>query len=249
MRIENSFIPVSGVGVKTERKLWRNGVTHWDDFEPGDVVGGKTGESIDEFIRLARASLDANDARFFGERFPSNSLWRIYENFKEEACFFDIETTGLDARSSVTTTVSTHRNGETKTFVRGEDLTREALQRELADASMVVSFNGKRFDQPFLEHEFDVEFDVPHLDLLYLCKQVDLSGGLKRIERDLGIDRGGVEVDGREAVRLWHRYEAGDEDALDRLVRYNRYDTRNLETLLHEVHPMLRDEVFDVHVE
>ena len=247
MRIENSFIPVRGVGAKTERKLWRNGITHWDEFEP-DAVGEKTGERIESFIARARESLDTGDTRFFAERFPSDSLWRLYENFKRDACYFDIETTGLSPRSSKVTTVSLHRGGETRTLVRGQDLTREALAEEFADASMVVSFNGKQFDGPFLEGEYGVMIDAPHLDLRYLCGQIDLSGGLKEIETELGIGRDGVDIDGREAVRLWHRYEAGDEDALERLVEYNRFDTRNLETLLDIVHPRLRDDVFTPHL-
>jgi len=110
-----------------------------------------------------------------------------------------------------------------------------------------VSFNGKRFDQPFVEHNFDVSVDAPHLDLMYLCRRLDLTGGLKQIERDLGIDRDGMDVDGREAVRLWHRYEDGDEAALDKLVEYNRYDTQNLQTLLDTVAGRLHEDVFESH--
>ena len=40
VRIENSFIPVEGVGETTERRLWEAGVTTWDEFE-GDVVGDR----------------------------------------------------------------------------------------------------------------------------------------------------------------------------------------------------------------
>ena len=38
-------------------------------------------------------------------------------------------------------------------------------------------------------------------------------------------------LDGWEAVRLWHRWCAGDEAARDLLLRYNEADTRNLEPL------------------
>ena len=50
----------------------------------------------------------------------------------------------------------------------------------------------------------------------------------------LGVGgRAGVEgVDGLEAVRLWQEYRRGSTAALDRLVRYNRADTVNLEPLL-----------------
>jgi len=38
-------------------------------------------------------------------------------------------------------------------------------------------------------------------------------------------------LDGWEAVRLWNAWERGDSTALDRLLRYNESDTRNLEPL------------------
>ncbi|WP_132058594.1 ribonuclease H-like domain-containing protein [Halorussus amylolyticus] len=245
MRLENSFIPASGVGESTERTLWRQGITHWDDFEDG-LLGPKMTENVREFIFDARDHLDDPDASFFGEYLPSGSLWRAYDNFAENACFFDIETTGLDSARNDVTTVSLHRAGDTRTYVQGDDLTAEALREEFAASSMLVSFNGKRFDQPFLEDNFDLDVTTPHLDLMYLCKRVGLSGGLKNIEREVGIGRADDDVDGREAVRLWHRYDRrGDDAALDRLVRYNREDAENLKTLLETVHGSLRADVFE----
>jgi uncharacterized protein YprB with RNaseH-like and TPR domain len=247
MRVENSFIPAPGVGETTERRLWEHGVTHWEDFDasaPG--VGETTAENVYSFIGDARDALDRGDTQYFAEAFPNNALWRLYENVAGDVAFFDIETTGLDKRGSDVTTVSVHHGGDTSTLVRGDDLTAENLA-DLLDASLVVSFNGKRFDQPFLEHNYDVDVDAPHLDLMYLCRRLDLTGGLKQVEVDLGIDRGGMDVDGREAVRLWHRYEDGDEAALDRLVEYNRYDAQNLQTLLDAVAGRLHEEVFEPH--
>ncbi|WP_227376845.1 ribonuclease H-like domain-containing protein [Haladaptatus halobius] len=247
MRIENSFIPVRGVGEKTERKLWRNGVTHWDEFDPS-FVGSTTGDRIESFIATASEQLDDGNSRFFASEFPSSESWRLYENFRPNTCFFDIETTGLSHHSSVVTTVSLHRDGETTTLVRGDDLTRDALRRELGESDLLVSFNGKRFDQQFLEHEFDLSLDTPHVDLLYPCKRLGLTGGLSAVESELGIGRGGMDISGEDAVRLWYRYEAGDEDALDTLVRYNQYDTRNLETILDHVCDALHDDVFACHL-
>jgi len=68
------------------------------------------------------------------------------------------------------TTVSLHQGGETKTFVRDRDLSSDRLERELTDAALLVTFNGQRFDVPFLETCFDVDIDVPHVDLMYPCK-------------------------------------------------------------------------------
>ncbi|MEE6211468.1 ribonuclease H-like domain-containing protein [Salarchaeum sp. III] len=249
MRIENSFIAADGVGETTERRLWQDGATHWDEFDPS-LVGEKTGERIQSYIRDARRALDDGDTDALAETLPSGSLWRLYENVRDEATFFDIETTGLDAATNDVTTVSFHRGGDTTTLVQGRDLTADALERELSKSAMLVSFNGKRFDQPFLETNFDLDIGTPHLDLMYLCKRLGLSGGLKSIEKDLGVSREGVEdVDGREAVRLWKRYDQREDDAaLDRLVKYNRLDTENLRVILDDVTGRLHDDVFARHV-
>ena len=243
MRIENSFLPVRGVGEKTERRLWREGITHWDDFRESSV-GAVQGRRISEFIESARAHLDAGNVEFFNDAFPSGSRWRLYENFRDETCFFDIETTGLNARHNEVTTVSFHRAGETTTLVRGDDLTRAAIEAELRNADLLVSFNGKRFDVPFLEQSFDLDITHPHLDLMYPCRQLDLTGGLKPIERAVGIERNRPDISGRDAVRLWHQYERGDEGSLETLVSYNRADTVNLESLLEIVTGRRHDEVF-----
>lgn len=243
MRIENSFLPVRGVGERTERRLWQEGITHWDEFDPSSV-GEVQGRRISEFIDTARDHLEKGDARFFYDTFPSGSRWRLYENFRDEVCFFDIETTGLSASHSDVTTVSFHRTGETTTLVRGDGLTRDALATELSRAPVLVSFNGKRFDVPFLERSFDLDIDRPHIDLMYPCRQLDLTGGLKAIERAVGIDRDRPDLSGRDAVRLWHAYERGDERSLETLVSYNRADTINLESLMDVVAGRLHDEVF-----
>lgn len=117
MRIENSFIPVKGVGETTEQKLWRQGITHWDEFEQS-AVGETTGERIASFIDTASERLETGDSHFFDDVFPNSHQWRLYENFADDACFFDIETTGLSHHSDDVTTVSIHRKGETRTFIK-----------------------------------------------------------------------------------------------------------------------------------
>ena len=244
MRIENSFIPVRGVGETTERKLWGAGVTHWDEFD-GTVVGETTADRIEAFIDTARDRLAADDARYFDEQFPSGERWRLYENFRERACFFDIETTGLDHHSDRVTTVSVHQGGETTTLVRGDDLTADALRGAFADADLLVTFNGARFDVPFLETSFDLSLDHPHLDLMYTCRKLGLGGGLKQVEADIGIERDRPDISGEDAVRLWREHERGKDGALETLVSYNREDAVNLQALAETVVDRLHGEVFE----
>jgi uncharacterized protein YprB with RNaseH-like and TPR domain len=231
VRIENSFIPAEGVGETTERRLWEAGVTTWADFD-GDVVGDRTAARIHDFVDTARTRLHEGDTRYFRETFPSGTHWRCYEDFRDETCFLDIETTGLNQRRDDVTVVSCHRGGETTTLVADRDLTAGRLQRELDAAKLLVTFNGKRFDVPFLETAFDVSVEAPHVDLMYPCRRLGLTGGLKPIEREVGIDRDRPDLSGEDAVRLWREYRRGDQAALETLVSYNRDDTVNMRTLM-----------------
>ncbi len=245
MRVENSFIPVTGVGEATERRLWQQGITHWDQFD-SSVVGSTIGDRVESYIEMAKPRLAEGDSTFFDETFPGRSHWRLYETFRDAACFLDIETTGLDFDRNDVTVVSIHGNDRTTTLVHGDDLTRDRLLEELAAVSLVVTFNGKRFDIPFLEAAFDISIDLPHLDLMYPCRRIGLHGGLKGIEQTLGIDRGHDDISGRDAVRLWHKYERrNDISALETLIEYNRDDTVNLVSLADIVTDRLHESVFD----
>lgn len=250
MRLENSFILAPGIGKKTEKKLWKDNITHWDDVEDKQPLSDNKQEKMEVFLEKARKNLDVDNSYFFSNKLPGKERWRIYRNFSEKACFFDIETTGLDKKKNKVTTVGIHRAGESKVLVRDEDLTRQRLKQEIEKSSVLISFNGKRFDQPFLEHNFDLNIEKPHIDLMYPCKRVGLTGGLKEIEKQLEIGRELEDVDGREAVRLWKRYEnEGDHEALQKLVKYNRYDAKNLQELIETVHQRLTDKFFRKHVD
>lgn len=243
MRIENSFIPVDGVGPKTEQKLWRAGTTHWDAFD-GSAVGPIRAERIQQFIETARPHLQSPTPSFFASCVPAKEHWRLYENFQTTTAFLDIETTGLDRHRDYVTTVSIHQDGSTITLVRGDDLSAGALSEALTSANLLVTFNGRRFDVPFLEQNFNIEIDLPHVDLMSACRSLGYSGGLTEIESTFGIDRSQPDISGRDAVRLWHEYEAGRDGALEQLIQYNRTDTENMAPLMDEVAQLLHQRRF-----
>jgi hypothetical protein len=72
------------------------------------------------------------------------------------------------------------------------------------------------------------------VDLRYVLRALGYKGGLKAIERTLGMSRPGevASFDGWDAVRLWREYRAGSKEALRLLVEYNLEDVLNLEPLL-----------------
>jgi uncharacterized protein YprB with RNaseH-like and TPR domain len=229
VRLENTYIAVDGVGETTEQQLWEAGARTWSEFDR-TLCGPTTADRIESFIQRARPRLAAGDAAFFDNVLPNREQWRLYEDFREEACFFDIETTGLSQEHDEVTCVSAHQGGRTETLVNGDDLTRENLD-EMLDAPLLVTFNGARFDVPFLETTFGLDLDAPHLDLMYPCKRVGLTGGLKAIEPEVGVERDRPDISGKDAVRLWREHERGVDGALETLVSYNREDTVNLRTV------------------
>lgn len=149
----------------------------------------------------------------------------ICHEHPQRVLFLDIETTGLSHFYDEITIVGWAIGGRSGTFIKGQNPSElfQAAQRAVA----VVTFNGIRFDQRFLKQEFPhVSLPETHIDLMYLCRRVGLTGGQKAIEATLGLNfREDLEgVDGFAAVLLWHQYLRGDLHALKRLVAYNRAD-------------------------
>jgi len=155
--------------------------------------------------------------------------------------YLDIETTGLSPEYSKITVIGIHlvEDGEER-FVQlvGDDITSESLLKALEGVGTIHTYNGSRFDLPFIQAHLGVDLmkDYAHCDLMYDCWQNNLYGGLKRVEQTLGIPRKLTEINGLEAVRLWWRYVNDyDEDALNTLCAYNREDVVNLKALKEKV--------------
>ena len=121
----------------------------------------------------------------------------------------------------------------TRQLVGGE-ISDVSLARIVEGAKRLYTFNGDRFDLPLIRRKLhlDLRQIVPTHDLMYDCWAKSLYGGLKAVERKLGIQRTFPEVNGLMAPLLWRRYETmGDRDALTLLLAYNREDVENLEIL------------------
>ncbi len=231
-----TFRHLGGIGPVTEANLWRAGVRDWRELaERVDGLGlpSAAAERLRRELAASERALADGDPAWFGRRLPDREHWRLHPEFRTRTAYLDIETTGLSPYAGIVTVATVHSDGATRTFVAGENL--EELPAWLGRFPILVTFNGSRFDVPFLEACFPQLVAPPvHIDLRFLLYRLGHAGGLKRIEARLGIgDRTGVEgVSGLDAVRLWQEYRRGNAAALERLVRYNRADTVNLEPLL-----------------
>jgi uncharacterized protein YprB with RNaseH-like and TPR domain len=235
--LRNSFILLEHIGEKTEQKFWSQGIHTWDDFLKAEDVKGisdEKKEKYDKDINKAIAAYEKKDIKYFKKVLPKKLHWRMFPDYGENTAYLDIETTGLHVYSTITV-VGIYINGEMISLVQGKDLNKKSIQKALKGATMLCTFNGTLFDAPFLENHYPGCIpDIPHMDLRFVGGQAGFKGGLKSIERQLGIARPEdlVGVDGYEAVRLWKRWSRNDDaDALDRLVRYNIEDVLNMKPL------------------
>ena len=151
--------------------------------------------------------------------------------------YLDIETTGLSPDYHEITVVGIYLvEGSDTRFVQlvGEEITEESLLELLDGVSTIFTYNGKRFDLPFIRDRLglNLEAEFGHHDLMYDCWRNNLYGGFKAVEQQLGIPRRLTGISGFEAVMLWWKYiNEGDRTALELLLEYNREDVMNLKVL------------------
>jgi len=151
--------------------------------------------------------------------------------------YIDIETTGLSRYYANLTVIgiALEKNGglEVIQLIEGS-LSEKRLLAALHGVDEIYSYNGSRFDLPFIKAKLglDLKACFKHTDLMYDCWRNDLKGGLKAVERKLGIDRRLKDVDGYVAVKLWYEYVNNhSQQALSTLLDYNREDVVNLPVL------------------
>ncbi len=232
--LKNTFCHIPGIGETTEKRLWSSGLDSWEicsDLQ-GISLSRKRKESIGRYIEEAEVQLAQGNPRYFAELLPSNLHWRLFPEFRDSVAYLDIETTGLDTWDNSITTIALYDGMSISYYVQGENL--EQFEADIRKYQVLVSYNGKCFDVPFIEWYFKTKLDHAHIDLRYVLRSLGISGGLKGCEHQLGLDRGDLEgVTGFFAVLLWNEFEeTGNRRALETLLAYNIEDVVNLETLM-----------------
>ena len=241
--LNNTYIHIPGVGKSLEQKIWAQGIHTWEEFlemEDRISIPSTRKAIICEEIKKSSERLAAKDYHFFTQCLPSAEHWRTYPLFSESVAFVDIETTGLSQRRDRITVIGIYDGRESKTYVK--DINLDDIVDELSKYRLLVSFNGARFDIPFIKSEFpEIEFKQLHIDLVYPLRRIGYKGGLKNIEKILGISRSEDTegMTGFDAVRLWKQYERGDKDALAKLIKYTNEDIVNLKTILELTYPKM----------
>jgi uncharacterized protein YprB with RNaseH-like and TPR domain len=153
------------------------------------------------------------------------------------AVYLDIETTSLDPQDGEITVVGLcTEDGESCNLIQlvEESLDASALIEYVRAHRTLYTYNGERFDLPYIRAKLGVDLTeyCAHRDLMHDCHRHGLYGGMKKVERTLGIRRELNDVSGIVAVRLWQDYKLwGCRESLEKLLQYNREDVLNLRLL------------------
>jgi uncharacterized protein YprB with RNaseH-like and TPR domain len=206
--------------------LWRHGLLSWHDWPTGSAPvcvnpPRRTGKrqadrrlpitlstthrrDAETLLRRSQEALAATDAGFFAALLKPHECWRLFFDFRQQAAYLDIETSGLgeDAEISV---ITLYDGLTARRYVNGDNL--DDFARDVARYALLVSYGGRRFDIPFLERALSIRLPQAQIDLCPVLHSLGYRGGLKKTERALGIVRDSLQgVDGLTAAHLWRRY-------------------------------------------
>lgn len=241
--LTRTFIHIPGVGPKRERSIWTDGILSWEDMlKDRDLFDEGPPPAMEQAVTLSRQKLADGDAHWFEQGLGSTECWRMAADFDDgRIAYLDIETDGGEATQwregedapGGTTVCAVWDGVEARVFLRNRDL--DQLPQYLSKYKVLCTFNGKTFDIPYLEGRFGKDFfGGAHLDLRPITAQVGLTGGLKKIEKQIGVERPAAirRYTGYDAVKLWGAFRRGRKDALEPLARYNLADAVNLQAVL-----------------
>ncbi|MBA2479372.1 MAG: ribonuclease H-like domain-containing protein [Planctomycetes bacterium] len=242
--LTSSFVFAKGMTEEMERTVWAHGITSWDLLrrhpdEVAEVIGAGRCQRLLEAVNDAQQALLTKDLAWFRTNWPERELWRLWQGYCEPArvALVDIETTGLTPGYDQITVIGLADNASARVFVAGRpqpgDETLEKFRDAIRGYQLLVTFNGTSFDVPFIEKQFrdtSFHFEPPHFDLLPSARSLGLGGGLKDMERQLGIVRAAdiKDMRGTEAIQLWGAWKNGDAAAYKRLTTYCKADCVNL---------------------
>lgn len=230
--LKQTFCHIKGVSEAGEQKLWAAGFDAWEKVLDGDLpLAGALSDAVRQGAEVSLKHLERKNPLYFYHCLPSNQLWRMFPVFRDRVGYLDIETTGLGNGDAITTMV-VYDGREIHPYVQGDNL--NDFCYDARKFELLITYNGKTFDLPFIRRYLRTPMQQAHIDLRYVLRSLGYKGGLKSCERQMGIDRGGLkDVDGYTAVLLWGDYtRRGNARALETLLAYNTEDVINLEVLM-----------------
>ncbi|QUH26002.1 ribonuclease H-like domain-containing protein [Serpentinicella alkaliphila] len=176
-------------------------------------------------------------------------IHELIEN--RNVCIFDIETTGLNRNKDKVILIGylffdNKKPVIKQLFAEKQDEELNILQRfnqEINDFDLLITFNGKNFDIPFLQARFDkhtIGHSLQLIDHIDIFKHLKIYSDmlnlkdykLKSIEKFLRIDRKDT-ISGKDSVLLYNEYtKCNDEELLNKIMLHNYEDIYHLGKIL-----------------
>ena len=245
--LTSTFSHIQGITSDSEAHLWASGIEDWNCINQSSIFPDRFPEYLKQRLKhgvaASRLALETRNVSYFAVRLRQIEHWRAASAF--QLCCLDIETDGGRDAASVSL-VGLHDGTQYQPFLRGANL--ESLPSVMAKYDGFVTFYGSGFDLPILQSRFPVLSSVLrarlHIDLCHLYHGLGIPGGMKSIEKTMGIARADDldNLTGADAAYLSRSYLSGGEDAsqsLTKLLRYNELDTANLWVLFSLILPKL----------
>jgi len=261
--LTSSFIFSKGMTGEMERAIWARGVTDWATLrrhpgEAAEAIGEGRTQRLLSAVNEAQEALEAGDRAWFASHWPEKETWRLWHGWckAEEIALLDIETTGRTPGYDQITVIGLSDGSRERAFIADRPLpgdeSLDAFTEVIKKHRLLVTFNGIGFDVPFIEKHFRTQnfhFDMPHIDLLFCGRAIGLTGGLKDMERQIGIERDEeiAGMRGNEAITLWGAWKSGDRAAYQKLVSYCKADCTNLQGFAEHIYRQRWADTFEAH--
>jgi hypothetical protein len=168
---------LKGVGIAKETKLKGDGYQTLRDLAEHDSYASEATRICKLLDEKDFTRLSEHITRAFFPSHPLNTLCMSARD-PEDLLFMDIETLGLDGVPLILIGVARTSGNKVETIqflLRDLNEEKAVLESYFSlnhDQTLLVSFNGRSFDAPFIRrrmkhHHLDYQDPVDHLDLLY----------------------------------------------------------------------------------
>src|ERR1044072_5953408 len=176
--LTKTFCHIPGISVTRELRLWSSGFLSWDAVSQSNALplSRRTADTLSTRISESFEQLERRQPAYFAELLSSNQHWRLFSDFRESVAYLDIETTGLGYGDSITT-IAIYDGSSIRHYVKNVNL--DEFKKDIQEYRIIVTYNGKCFDVPFIESHFKITMKHVHLDLRFILKSLGYAGGLK----------------------------------------------------------------------
>jgi uncharacterized protein YprB with RNaseH-like and TPR domain len=238
--LKHDLTLIYGIGEVTAQKLCQHGLASISDL----LAHPRWGRAALEILR----AIEKKDVARLG-RYGASDL-QLLSFFQPEAIkFIDIETTGLYYLHPVFLVGILQfkaKEGRVSQFLARsfdeESAVLQATLGELAGTEVIVSFNGRSFDLPYLKgrmrfHGMNQETPLLHLDLLRPARQnyrgVLPNCRLLTIEQEVLKQEREDDIPGAQVADYYYRYlDTQDRSYLDPILRHNASDLLSMAKFL-----------------